>query len=382
MSSPQEKSARRATESAAKFLALAATMCALGVVEARAADLAGNLSDAPPPARADAAPSLPPGPLGVFGVDMPAADRLTFSVGAQFSNLSHSLLGTQGVSSQQLAATIPWYWAPTASKLRLIPQDIAIASQGVSLVYGVTKDISIVVATGMIEKNIDMLTFKGASGITPLGMSFSGTDGMTDSTLAGIWRAYQDPINRVQINLGMSLPTGSDHNTFTLLQPNGTYATSRAFYSMQPGSGTFDIMPGVVYAGAVSRWSWGLSYRGRFPLGVNPEGWMYGDLHEFCGWGGYSWTPALTTTVRIAGTLQGPIVGADPLVVGKAPAANPTFYGGQRVELFGGATIGGRIVGVDPLSLVVEAGIPVYQYLNGPLLSKNWQASVALRWKM
>ncbi len=351
----------------------------LGAGAARAADLEAA---SPPLATAVLAPALPPAPLGVFGVDMPAAGRLTFSVGAQFSNYSHSLLGTQGVSSQQLAATVPWYWIPTASKLRLIPQDISNSSQGVSLAYGVTKDISIVVVTGMIEKNIDMMTFKGTSGIIPLGMSFSGTDGMTDSTLAGIWRVYQDPINRIQINLGMSFPTGSDHNTFTLLQPNGTYATSRAFYSMQPGSGTFDVMPGIVYAGVLGKWSWGLSYRGRLPLGVNPEGWMYGDLHEFNGWGGYSWTPNLTTTVRVAGTLQGSIIGADRLVVGKAPAADPNFYGGQRVELFGGAAIGGRMIGMNSLSIAVEAGIPVYQDLIGPLLSRNWQASVALRWKI
>jgi hypothetical protein len=378
MSKARNGSSRRFTTPSRQALALAAAIYSLDVGVTRAADP----SIAPPPPPADAPLSLPPGPLGVFGVDMPAAGRLTFSVGAQFLNCSHSLLGTQGVSSQQLVATVPWYWSPTTSKLRLIPQNMAFASQGVSLAYGLTKDISIVVATGMIEKNLDMLTFKGASGITPLGMSFTGTDGMTDSILAGIWRVYQDPINRIQINLGMSFPTGGTDNTFTLLQPNGTYATSRAFYSMQPGSGTFDVMPGIVYAGALDQWSWGLSYRARLPLGVNPEGWMYGDLHEFSGWGGYSWTPSLTTTIRVSGSLQGPIIGADPLVVGKAPAANPTFYGGQRVELFGGATIGGRIVGMDRLSLAVEAGIPVYQDLNGPLLSRNWQASVVLRWKI
>ncbi|MGA3062695.1 MAG: alpha-amylase, partial [Methylocystis sp.] len=370
MSKARNGSSRRFSATSRKALALAAAIYTLGVGGAHAADL----SVAPPPPPADAPPLLPPpiplAPLGVFGVDMPAAGKLTFSVGALFWNLSHSLLGTQGVSSQQLAATVPWYWSPTTSKLRLIPQNIAIASEGVSLCYGVTKDISIFVATGMIEKNLDMLTFKGASGITPLGMSFTGTDGMTDSVLAGFWRVYQDPINRIQINLGMSFPTGGTNNTFTLLQPNGTYATSRAFYSMQPGSGTFDVMPGIVYAGALERWSWGLSYRARLPLGVNPEGWMYGDLHEFTGWGGYSWTPSLTTTIRVSGSLQGPIIGADPLVVGKAPAANPTFYGGQRIELFGGATIGGKIIGVDALSMLVEAGIPVYQNLNGPLLSK------------
>jgi len=382
MSKARNGSSRRFSATSRKALALAAAIYTLGVGGAHAADL----SVAPPPPPADAPPLLPPpiplAPLGVFGVDMPAAGKLTFSVGALFWNLSHSLLGTQGVSSQQLAATVPWYWSPTTSKLRLIPQNIAIASEGVSLCYGVTKDISIFVATGMIEKNLDMLTFKGASGITPLGMSFTGTDGMTDSVFAGFWRVYQDPINRIQINLGMSFPTGGTNNTFTLLQPNGTYATSRAFYSMQPGSGTFDVMPGIVYAGALERWSWGLSYRARLPLGVNPEGWMYGDLHEFTGWGGYSWTPSLTTTIRVSGSLQGPIIGADPLVVGKAPAANPTFYGGQRIELFGGATIGGKIIGVDALSMLVEAGIPVYQNLNGPLLSKNWQASVVLRWKI
>jgi hypothetical protein len=378
MSKARNGSSRRFSTPSRQALALAAAIYSLDVGVARA----DALFIPPPAPSADAQPPLPPGPLGVFGVDMPAAGKLTFSVGAQFSNLSHSLLGTQGVSSQQLVATVPWYWSPTTSKLRLIPQNIAIATEAVSLGYGVTKDISIVVATGMTEKNLDMLTFKGASGITPLGMSFTGTDGMTDSVLAGIWRVYQDPINRIQINLGMSFPTGGTDNTFTLLQPNGTYATSRAFYSMQPGSGTFDLIPGIVYAGALEQWSWGLSYRARLPLGVNPEGWMYGDLHEFSGWGGYSWTPSLTTTIRVSGSLQGPIIGVDPLVVGKAPAANPTFYGGQRIELFGGATISGKCIGVDPLSVSVEGGIPVYQNLNGPLLSKNWQASVVLRWKI
>ena len=31
---------------------------------------------------------------------------------------------------------------------------------------------------------------------------------------------------------------------------------------------------------------------------------MYGDLHEFNGWGGYSWVPGLTTTARVAGTVK------------------------------------------------------------------------------
>jgi hypothetical protein len=151
---------------------------------------------------------------------------------------------------------------------------------------------------------------------------------------------------------------------------------------MQSGTGTFDALPGIVYAGALGRWSWGLSYRGRLPLAVNPEGYMYGDLHEFNGWGGYSWTPGFTTTLRVSGSLQGHIIGADPMIVGKAQAANPNYYGGQRIELFGGATISGKLVGLDAFSISLEGGIPVYQNLNGPQLSKNWQADMVLRWKI
>ena len=252
---------------------------------------------------------------------MPAAGKLVLSVIPQFANFSHTLIGTQGVSSQQVVATTPWYWNP-AQKLRLVPQNTAVATQSVALAYGVTKAISVVLTTGMIEENLDMLTFKGASGITPLGMSFTGTGGMTDTSLAAVSRVYQDPINRIQFNLGMSFPTGSDHDTFTLLQPTGSYATSAPSTRCNRDRRRRP-MPGVVYAGNLGKWSWGLSYRGRLPLAVNPEGWAFGDLHEFNAWGGYSWIPGLTTTIRVAGSVQGRIVGNDPLIFGKAQAANP-----------------------------------------------------------
>lgn len=352
---------------------LTAAMLAFGAIGARAGDAPPSVASAPPPP--------PPAPLVVFGSDMPAAGKLVLSIIPQFANLSHTLIGTRRVSSEEVVATIPWFFDPT-KKLRGVPQNTAIASQTVSLAYGVTKDLALAMTAGMVEKNLDFLTFKGTTGITRLGMSYTGTDSLADFTGSVIYRVYQDPIHRIQVNLGMSFPTGSNHNTFTLLQPDGTYLTSRAFYAMQLGTGTFDVMPGVVYAGYLEKWSWGASYRGRFPIAANPQGYLYGDLHEFNGWGGYSWIPGLTTTFRVNDSLQGPIRGFDPNIRGKAPAANPHFYGGQRVELFGGATISGKFIGYEALSIAIEAGIPVYQNLNGPQISKNWQAGAAVRLKI
>lgn len=363
-----------------KTLAVAAALLGVCVCvgEAAAADAPAKLVAAPAP---DVAAPPPPAPLGVFGADMPAAGKLVVSIIPQFANLSHTLKGTRQVSSEEVVATTPWFGHPTL-KLRLVPQNVSVASQTLALAYGITNYLSVVVTGGMIERNLDMLTFQGPTSLNRLGLSHTGTDGLTDFTASTIYRVYQDPIHRIQLNLGMSFPTGSTHNTFRLLLPDGSYATSRAFYALQPGAGTFDVMPGIVYAGHIDKWSWGLSYRGRFPLAANPEGYLYGDLHEFNGWAGYSWIKGLTTTFRVNATTQGEIRGLDPMIRGKAQAANPNFYGGQRVELWGGATIGGGLIGQEALTIALEAGIPVYQSLEGPQLSKNWQAGMALRWKI
>ena len=151
---------------------------------------------------------------------------------------------------------------------------------------------------------------------------------------------------------------------------------------LQTGTGTFDVMPGIFYGGHLGPWSWGLSYRARLPLGVNPEGYMWGNYQEANGWVGYSWVPGLTTTFRVNGNIQDHIVGADRWIVSKIQAANPNFYGGKRIELFGGASLDGKLVGVPGVTLLAEGGIPVYQNLNGPQIAKAWQATAALRWKV
>ncbi len=358
---------------------------------APAPDLGGSLAallpDLPdPPAHESHA--MPHAPLGVFGADMPAPGRMVFSVNPTFSNNSHSLIGRESYSPQAIVAKVPWYWSP-ALNVRTVPNDMFTEQQSLTLAYGLTKNTSLFLGSGFIEKHSHMMTFYGPaelyppfSSLVPRGMSFPGTNSITDTTVAGIWRFYEDPIHQFQLNLGFSLPTATNNNPGTLLQTNGSYATTRAFYGMQSGTGTFDLLPGLVYRGVLNNWSWGLSYRGRFPLAVNPEGYAWGDLHEFNAWSGYSWLPGLTTTLRLAGTLQGSIIGNDPLIYGKVQTADPNLYGGQRAEVFGGATVSGSLMGFPAFDLALEGGVPVYQNLNGPQLAKNWQASMALRYKV
>ncbi|RTL84879.1 MAG: alpha-amylase [Hyphomicrobiales bacterium] len=365
---------------------------------------ASRQNAAPPPLAGPVTPPPPPpGPIGVFGLDIPAPGKLVLSITPTFSNLSGIKMGTRTVWNEYIVSTVPFFLNPQ-QRVRIIPQNIAARTQIVGLNYGITQDLCVVLNAGMIEKSLEALVFKGTSGIQPLARNYPDTAGLTDFNLSGVYRVYHDDINRIQVSLGVSFPTGSNHAIFNnFVLPNGTASDIRAFYGMQLGTGTYDIMPGIVYAGYLGPWSWGVSYRGRFPLGpnpegyawddipqlkpwggftVNPKGYMWGDLHELNGWAGYSWIPGFTTTFRVSATMQGAIRGWDPEIHGPASPANPLFYGGQRVELFGGGTISGKFIGYENWTLGVEAGLPVYQNLNGPQIMKNWQAGMQLKVKI
>jgi hypothetical protein len=320
----------------------------------------------------------PPAPLGVFGSDVPAVGKFSFALSGGFTGMAGSRIGQSVVSPEYIVTTTPWYVDP-AKLVRLVPKSVLITSQSMAFSYGIAENFAVVGAIGGVEKNLTALTFAAPVGARFLGESYACVRGINDFEAAGVLRVYRDETHRLLFSMGMTFPTGRNDLPFTLLLSDGKYGSVRAFYSMQPGTGTYDFLPGVTYGGVSGRYSWGVAYRGRWPLGFNPQGYRYGNLHDFHGWAGYALTPAITTTLRVTGTTRGHIEGHDPQIDGKSQSANPYFYGGQRVEVFGGATIAGSLFGVNAATLAIEAGTPVYQNLNGPQLFRNWQVLTALR---
>lgn len=323
----------------------------------------------------------PPGPLGVFGVDLPAARKLVVALTPTVGNFSDIRIGTRTVSNERIVTTVPFFLNPR-QPVRIVPQNIAFRTLVLGAAYGVSPDFGVVVNAGVIKKSLVALVFGGEQGTVPLTRNRPETASLTDVALNGVYRVYQDGLQRVQLSLGFSLPTGNNVANFDrFVLPDGNARRVRAFYGMQLGTGTYDWLPGVVYAGNTGPWSWGGAYRGRFPFGPNDEDYRWGDLHELHGWGGYTWLPGLTTTLRASASFQGPIRGFDARIRGPAVPANPRFYGGERAEIFAGATISGRFIGYDAWTLGLEGGVPVHQDLNGPQIMKDWQASAQLRVK-
>jgi hypothetical protein len=336
-----------------------------------------------------AAPGLPKGetveapvPVGVFGVDMPSAGGFVVSLLPSFARLQGNQIGTNSVTPQYIVTNVPSAYTPVGKHLlRLVPDDLTIDSQALSVAYGYSNNLTLVAATALVEKSVTMQTFKGLIGTTPLGVSVGSTQGLGDSALAAIVRIYSDPVNRVSLNMGFALPTGSTTDNISLLLPNNTIPEKRGFYGMQPGAGTIDALPGISYSGRIDVWSWGLAYRARLPLDNNAQGYHYGALNEVNAWSGYSWLPGIETTFRLNGTIQGAIQGSDPAIRGYAQGADPLYYGGQQLSVFSGAIVSGHYFSLPAAQVGVEAGVPVYQQINGPQLARDWQVNLALRYK-
>jgi hypothetical protein len=325
----------------------------------------------------------PPAPIGVFGVDTPAAGKVMVSLMPAFTRMQGSKIGTGSVSPDYIVSNVVSLDTPVgAHLLRMVPNHLDVDAQGFSIAYGLTHDVTLFAATMLVEKSIDMQAYQGLSGLTPLGFSTGSTSGFGDTTIATIVRVHQDRLGQVKLNIGLSLPTGTITDNVVLLLPNGTAPAKRGFYAMQPGSGTVDLLPGVTYSGASGARSWGLSYRGRLPLDQNAQGWKPGDLSEFNAWGGYSWASGLETTLRLNASVQGAIRGEDSLIRGYAQGSDPLFYGGEQVSLFGGLMVGGRYFGLPAAQAGVEIGAPIYQRLNGPQLGRAWQLNLALRYRL
>ncbi len=75
------------------------------------------------------------------------------------------------------------------------------------------------------------------------------------------------------------------------------------------------------------------------------------------------------------------IDGADPdLTPTMVPTADPDRRAGRRLDLLFGANAFAGEGRFEGLRLGFEAGLPVYQWLDGPQLETDWIVGLSLEW--
>jgi hypothetical protein len=114
-------------------------------------------------------------------------------------------------------------------------------------------------------------------------------------------------------------------------------------------------------------------------LGENDENYTLGNQYQGSLWAARKWTDWFSTSFRILGETVEDIDGADPrLNPAVVPTAGPDLRAGRFVSLGLGANL---IVPSSPLTGVrfsVEGILPVYQWLDGPQLERDYAVNLAL----
>ena len=313
-------------------------------------------------------------PIGGMGEHMHHKEGWMLSYRFQHMNMEGNRIGTTEVSPEFIVSNIVNRFSPP-STLRVVPTKMTMNMHMIGAMY-VPSDWLTLMFMGMyMEKSMDHITFQGAAGTTRLGTFTTTSSGIGDIKVSGMFRLSKKNMHKIYINAGISLPTGDTDKRDTILTPAGARSNVVLPYEMQLGSGTFDLLPGVTYTGALKKVSWGAQYMGTFRIGDH-KGYSLGDIHEATSRLSYQWEPSLSTSIKLAYKHEGKIDGIDGRISLPVQTADPDKYGGDTVNLYFGLNLAGQTGILQGHRVTLEAAIPIHQDLNGPQMESDYVVTI------
>jgi hypothetical protein len=192
--------------------------------------------------------------------------------------------------------------------------------------------------------------------------------GIGDTEVGALVSLSRKPSFTAHAGLAVSIPTGS----VSRRNASGTFV----HYGMQPGSGTWDVIPSLTLGGGSENWRWGAQARYRHRAeDRNKSGFRFGHRFDSSVWLTRPLSPAAAITARLAyrdeGTIKGHYTGSHNHT---SPPDRQANYGGQLLE----AGLGGNLIVGGKWRLGAEATLPLHQDVNGIQAPKKFGASVNL----
>ena len=322
--------------------------------------------------------AVPSAPISIMGDHVHSKGKWMASYRSNRMHMEGNRQGTRSISPETIATTISNPNSPPAT-LRVVPTKMDMDMHMFGAMYGLTDKITLMAMGMYMQKDMDHITFSGMTGTTRLGSFTTKSNGWGDISLSGIYNFYKTPKHSVNLNLGISAPTGSIKKADEVLTPSNTRPTLRLPYSMQLGSGTWDALLGATYSGHKDNWSWGTVYEATIRLeSENSQGYQWGDKHTLTSWGGYKFSNEFSVNALIKAETQGKIKGSDSLITAPVQTADPNNYGGEIIELGAGFTYSPDILTIKGLEFGTEIRVPIYQDLNGVQLERDWNITAGL----
>jgi hypothetical protein len=264
------------------------------------------------------------------------------------------------------------------------PEEMTMTMHMLGGMYAPSDDLTLMLMVPVIDNEMDlnmrMPMMGGMGGMTMDAGFTTETDGLGDVKVGGLYRLAKTDHSNLILNMSLSLPTGSiDEKDQTAMSRGNKIHLP---YSMQLGSGTYDIIPGLTYTVSEPTYSWGAQAKATVRLSDNDNDYTLGNRFMTTAWYARPFANTLSWSARLAYEGWGNIDGEDsklnPMMIAMVPTADPKLRGGERVDVAVG--INWIMPGAYTHRLALEMIKPVYQHLDGPQMENDY--SLVLGWQM
>ncbi len=240
----------------------------------------------------------------------------------------------------------------------MAPTDMSMQMHMFMLMYHGDKFMGMVMAHYM-SMEMGMLASDGTK-------STMKTSGIGDTIVSA---AFPGPFH-LNFDVGVSIPTGSIdergpmQHSATFTDPDSKYP-----YSMQLGSGTYDLIQGIRYEDASDAFGWGAGYQYKGRFQKNDNDYKLGDEIRVNTWLRWSFMANYSVTGKLQWLSIGQIEGEDKeLNAAMSPDMDAEATGGRRLDL--GVAV--RYETDSMTSVTLEFAKPLYQNLWGPQMKTDW----------
>ena len=288
------------------------------------------------------------------------------------SDYDEYYIGNNSLSYDDVLFT-PGVDTRTANNYPVVPTEITQEVHAIRVAYDLTAETTIRAQLPLVMQSTDHISI--VPGYDAFNISSEGLGDVAvvlDSTVAqslnSIWK----------IGAGVSMPTGSiDEEGDTPRAPGNQQLP----YTMQLGSGTWDVPLFLSFRKYESRWDWGVDASFTWRTGTNDRDYRLGNKAGIGGWLMWKDAGIFQPGVRLDYRWRDDISGQDaalsvpnPVFPYPAPVTNPQAFGGEQIDL----------TGFLRLSLdkgwYIEAAYaqPLYLDLNGPQSSEKYHFTLEI----
>lgn len=270
-----------------------------------------------------------------------------------------------------------------AVNCRFAPAYMNMNMHMLNIMYAPTDWLNLMLMPTFVDMNMNLRELEGRPppqvGVHEhTGIAGHTTGGVGDTVMSSLISLFNVPGHRMHLGLGFSAPTGDvDLELRRVFQIDG----GLIHFGMQLGSGTWDFLPSLTYAGDYRRWSWGAQLNGVKRMeDQNESGYRLGEIFQATSWGGYHLTNWLSASVRGIYTVEGEIQGDFNDFNGRSgPMDFPANHGGQFWDIGFGVNASvprGKFVGNE---LSFEWLQPIRDDVNGYRLERK--GALAATWR-